>query len=162
MKEAIPTEGCAESWNREAGGAIEKRHLPGRISNHIDYRSHSLTIYIQPKGKLKDGMTARDGTREEASANYYVRMEHGGGTEDYEIKGYMLIDIMPALLALDDDTLYALMYEYWDAVKYGLSIGAETKGRELFEAFAEGRVKKRKLRGREAYQVTVEPKASAA
>jgi hypothetical protein len=154
MTERIPREPLPETSNREAGPPIATRLLPGIIVGGVTYESHQLLVISRQYGALKpdkkESQTSYEG-------EYYVRMAHGAGIENYRADG-LLRRLMPTLLAFDDVILYQVLYEYWDAVHTALKIGEETKWNDVAEAFVEGRLKKKKRRGMSSYRVTIEPK----
>lgn len=105
----------------------------GRILDHIDYRSHYFRVVKAEIG------------------GYRLLVKHGGGQEEFGIGHGKRI--VTALLVLDSDTRYFTLHEIYRVhVEAGRS-AAETTAQKYREAFVNGTLVKRKIRGRDGYKV---------
>jgi len=108
----------------------------GRIINRIDYRSHYLRLVKAQFG------------------GYYILVKHGGGTERVSI-GYG--SRVPAIIAgLGSEDAYLLMYEMRDINAEAERRVSASTAATYRRAFAEGLLKKRKVRGSAAVKVWID------
>lgn len=150
--EAIP-EPRTEFYLRHSAPAHEIRNLPGLVINGVTYESHHITLYVARPGEMKNP-AAPDSLYD---LKIYVRMRHGGGTFFYEIDSHLVRSVIDSWLALDDAALYAMLYSFIDINDESRTTGAHLASHRLKKAFVEGRLKKRKQRGANSYEVWVEP-----
>jgi hypothetical protein len=88
---------------------------------------------------------------------YELLVRHGGGDERiHHLSG----PIIEPLLQLDSNACYWLLNAIYHAHADGKRLGSETTDRRWREAAAQGRVKTRKVRNRDAVTVTILPMAA--
>ena len=103
---------------------------PGRIlrgsetGGGVDCRSHSFKVVKPEFGR------------------YLLRVRHGGGDEEIELD-YSKRSV-DALSKLDSDSRYWLLHAFFDVAHKAEKEARETTRREYAQAFAEGRLKKRR------------------
>jgi len=90
-----------------------------------------------------------------------LRVKHGAGEESVLI-GYPGEPIIHALAALDSDARFAVLHALREQRNEGTQDGRNAVRAEYAQAFVDGRLKKRKVRGEARVRVWVEPKARAA
>ena len=131
-----------DSWRAPSvpDGHIIVFDEPGRILGHTDFSSHYFRC-----------------TRGEASS-LTLRVKHGAGEQSVDL-GYAYRGVEQALAKLGSDDRYRLLYALYVAHRDSAEQTRRTTVREYQIAFAEGRLKKRKLRGRNDVKVWVEPPA---
>ena len=120
-------------------------HEPGRILPRLgsggacalDCRSHSFKV-IKPQ-----------------LGGYALLVRHGGGDESVDL-GYSP-RILNALLPLDSDSRYWLLHTFLDVFHKTQSETRDRTASEYRRAFASGRLKKRKMPGRDTCKVWIEP-----
>lgn len=109
----------------------------GRVLD-CDYRSHWFML-VKPQ-----------------FGQYTLLVHHGAGQEriavDYNER------IVNILGSLNTHQRYLLLHLFFNIHSYATRAASESTARELKNAFAEGRLKKRKVRGQSAYKITVEAK----
>ena len=108
----------------------------GRILGNTCYRSHWMAL---DKGE---------------HGGYFLTVKHGGGEEHFQIAySKRLVD---ALAALDSDARYFILHQFL-RIKQDAERAAQDKtANDYKRAFAEGRLRKRKLRGQDAVKVWVD------
>jgi len=117
----------------------------GRSLDNTNYQSHWLMLVSQQYG------------------GYSLLVHHGGGQERINL-GYLHVfrgipsRIIQAMGQMDTDTRYLMLYTFYDIHTDTRRSEQAKVTAELKTAFAEGRLKKRKVRGQAAYKVTVEQK----
>lgn len=148
-----------ETFVRHVAPAFEERVLPGFVVNGVTYESHHITLYIARAGAVKEGKTRH---HTETEVDLYMRMRHGGGTEYYAMDCHLLELHVDSILALDDRTLYAMLYFAWDVRDKAITYGAERASDCFRQAFVEGRLKRRKIPGQNRFKVWIEPERETA
>ena len=117
----------------------------GRSLDNTNYKSHWFMLVSQRFG------------------GYALLVKHGGGQERINL-GYLCFfrkghpRIIDAMKVMDTDALYLMLYTFYDIHTDTRRSEQAKVTAELKTAFAEGRLKKRKVRGQAAYKVTVEQK----
>ena len=90
----------------------------------------------------------------------YILMSHGAGREVWRIPDfYDGGDLKAHILAMPERLQYALLMTLFKMGGDAMAQGADTTRRELYQAFADGRLKKRKQWGSNTYRVSVEATA---
>ena len=116
----------------------------GRVFDHVDYRSHWFRLV---KGEF---------------GGWWIRVKHGGGEEEFMIdhggSSPERNRIVAALRPLDSDTRYYILHKIFNVYKDAILGAAKVTAEKYGRAFAEGRLKKRKARGRGEVKVWIEPK----
>jgi hypothetical protein len=115
---------------------------PGRVlvlkprgNYDVDYRSHYLRV---TKGEF---------------GGHMLRVRHGAGDESWRLD-----DTAVAVLRdMDSDARYFLLYAIMRANTDSARAARDATTREWRQATAEGRVRRRKVRGQSAYRVSIEP-----
>lgn len=143
-----------ETWAYHAAPAFEERYIPGMVYCGVDYTSHRITIYVARDGKMKEGHKR---TPSDSGCSVYFKMHHGGGIELYQVRKHIAEACIDEWLKLPDVALYAVFMALYDAAQEARTTGAHLASHRLKKAFVEGRLKKRKQRGANAYEVWVEP-----
>jgi len=95
-------------------------------------------------------------TRSTVTRAYFLRVKHGGGEESilFAHEGDPLVKIAAAL---DSDGRFFLFAELMRVYNDGKERGERETARTYVNAFAQGRLKKRKARGQNVYRVHIEP-----
>jgi hypothetical protein len=103
-----------------------------------DYQSHSIRLAVRAETRLGD----RPG-------DLYILMQHGGGREVLRIPTfYDHGEFREALLAMPEAVQYATLYTMYEiASQAGAQRAGETR-REWGEAFLDGRIRRKRSRGR--------------
>lgn len=137
-----------EDWGREAwrapplaDGDTLTFDEPGRIIGRIDYRSHYFRV-------------VKSGTR------FFLMVKHGLGVERHDLSVNSAI-LIQGLERLPADERYIALHALYDLPARAKREGAEKSAREYSEAFAEGRLKKRKQRNQNRARVWIEPNEKA-
>ena len=85
-------------------------------------------------------------------------VKHGGGEERINLFSAGRYRIPESLSLLDSDARYLLLFQLY-RIHTEARRSAEEKARaEMKQAFVEGRLKKRKVKGQNAYKVQIEPR----
>lgn len=133
-----------EAWRQPTIGADEELLYsePGRVLRNgpfggTDCRSHSFAV-VKPK-----------------FGNYFLLVKHGGGEESVDL-GYSK-RIVAALEPLDSDTRYWLLHVLLDVRHRAQTETRDRVASEYRRAFVAGTLKKRKMPGRDAVKVWIEP-----
>jgi len=136
----------AENWGAEPWRAPDT--LPddslifsecGRIIGKIDFRSHYLRLVVS---------TGR---------SYYLLVKHGAGQERISLGyGYRMDPVVKAMASMEPDALYLTMYTMLQLHSEGSRDAAAVTAARYRVAFAQGKLKKRKQRGGDAYKVWIE------
>ena len=149
------------TWAHHEGPPAIVRTLPGIVigppGSRVTYECYTLAIHELHAGDITADALERGFTQERFRIDYYVHMRHGGGDEYFAISDFVA-EQMPAFYALSDRALYTLIYGLWQGVTVGYRVGCETEHAELLDAFADGRVKVRKVRNQSTKRVTIEPR----
>lgn len=120
----------------------------GRVLDHTDYRSHWFVLVKAQFG------------------GYYLLVKHGGGQERINL-GYLCFfrkghpRVIDAMKVMDTDDRYLMLHTFYDIHKDSRRAERAKVTHELTQAFVEGRLKKRKIKGQSAYKVRVEPRQEA-
>lgn len=130
----------AENWRAPEVPANETIIFdePGRVLNRVDFTSHHFRV-----------------TREGDSL-FRLRVRHGAGDEVVPL-GYGYRGVAAALAMLDSDSRYQMLYALHAVRREGRDEGRATTRGQYVRAFADGRLKKRKVRGRAEVKVWIEP-----
>jgi len=90
-----------------------------------------------------------------------LRVRHGGG-EEYTDLGYPNPQNLAAFAALDSDGRFILFHMLRSVHDDGATLAASKTRRVYVQAFTDGRLKKRKVRGQAEVRVWIEPERSTA
>lgn len=128
----------AEPWRApkpaEGETVIYSEH--GRVLDNTCYRSHWFMLI------------------REAYGGYAVLVRHGAGEERVRIWSKRIV---AALEHVDSDARYYLLHTIFTTWKQGREQGYSAAALEHKQAMAEGRLKCRKVRGRDEVKVWIEP-----
>ena len=97
---------------------------------------------------------------EEPYQTLILLVKHGGGQERIRL-GYhsrYWKQVSQSMQAMDSDKRYLMLYALYDLYKDTKRREQARASAEIKLAFVEGRLKKRKIKGQNAYKVTVERK----
>lgn len=114
----------------------------GRVLDKTDYRSHWLMLVEEPYQTLT------------------LLVKHGGGQERIRL-GYHTRywkQVAQSMQPMDSDGRYLMLYALYRLYRETRRQAEDRVRAEMKLAFVEGRLKKRKVRGQNAYKVTVERK----
>jgi hypothetical protein len=89
-------------------------------------------------------------------SSVYLLVRHGGSDESFRLSTTK--SLLDSLAALDSTTRYWFLNAIYHTYSDGKKTGTEKTNNYWRTAAAEGRIKTRKLRGRNAVKVSVEPK----
>lgn len=135
------------------------RHLPGRVHGNICYRAYDVTLTVQTNTAwTADSRFNASGT---GGTGIYVTYRTGLGTQYFEVRSYALRAQIHALTALGDDALHAFLVSMVKAQVEGAGYGYQAAEHAYQEAFLDGRLKRRKVRGTNRYRVEVQEPAKA-
>lgn len=130
--------------------------LPGFVENGVTYKSHTFTVHF---GRRNGGIVYwKEGEdKVERVQEAIIRVRHGGGHEAWRVSHMLAVALDGMLKAgLEREAFYmcwAAAEIYRDCIQYGLQM----KKGELYKAFVEGRLKKRKTRGSNGHTVWILP-----
>ena len=110
----------------------------GRVLDNVCYRAYYFRI-------VKAGF-----------GGYYLLVKHGGGQERLHI-GYR-DRFIESLRQMDSDNRYFMIFTLYDTAKKARRDGETETASAYRMAHAEGRLKKRKLPGRDAFKIWIERK----
>lgn len=120
---------------------------PGRVlpsgQYKVCYRSHWFKIVKAQYG------------------GYFLLVRHGGGQERIKLK-YSWDMLAGTFESLDSDSRYLLMWQFMDLSHDAAHEARAATAAHYREAFAEGRLTKRKIRGHNSYRITVAPRITQA
>jgi hypothetical protein len=123
--------------------ARESRVFLRASGNGTCYGSHVIKL-ARRKGGRPNG-------------DLYILVHHGGGREVWQIPDFYDGGAMvAALIAMPEREQYALLYTIAKMAKNSHSQGADESAKRYKQAFVDGRLKKQKLRGVNAYKVRIE------
>ncbi len=129
----------AEPWRQpkieEGDALIFSEH--GRVLDNTCYRSHWFCVVKAQHG------------------GYFLLVKHGGGEERFQI-GWSN-RIASALVPLDSDSRYLLLYTLYHAHSTAKREARENTSATYNKAFVDGRLKKRKFPARGITKVWIEP-----
>lgn len=132
----------AEEWRQpvpdEGDEVIYSEH--GRIAFNTDFRSHSYKL-------VKNGNSL------------YLLVRHGGGDERHKISWRPLY--AETLAPLSSDYRYLAMDTLLDLIHEARKAAVGATSAHFRKAFAEGRLKKRKMPGRNACKIWIESERAA-
>lgn len=111
---------------------------PGRIANNIDFSSHYFRC-----------------TRSGHYGPLVLHVKHGGGEESVKL-GYGHTGTEATLAALDSDARYLMLHQLYSVARDARTAATERTSYAYKVAFAEGRLKKRKLPRQNQTKVWVE------
>lgn len=136
-----------QNWGAEAfrepplmEGDTLLREECGRIIGRVDYRSHYFRLVAAQFG------------------GNAIIVRHGGGVERINI-GYEYNRLAAIICSIDSENAYLMMHGLYRIHKDAARNASENTALEYKTAFAEGRLKKRKVRGASAFKVWIEPKS---
>lgn len=104
------------------------RILPDGGNHNIDYRSHWFCV------------TKRQ------YAGFNLLVKHGGGEERISLTSYNT-NLIETLRGLDSDSRYRMLHTFFDLYHAGQAHGTDETAKRYRTAFANGTLKKRKVRG---------------
>lgn len=139
--------------------------MPNPIRVHETYTFKPPDTALQLNGFVRSGVTyeshtffvdfGKQGYRSGPDATIYVH--HGGGWESIHVR-HMIAMALQSLIAFGDQTsAFFLCWETFEQVQNAYKAGAHDASDRFRKAFIDGRLKKRKVRGREAAKVWIEP-----
>jgi hypothetical protein len=113
------------------------RNLPGMVIGSVTYESYNLSLVTEGCAKVS------------------LLVRHGGGQESIYLRtpGRYLRDLIPTLPAQD---AFMLLFTVREAFQAGKQQGINQTADEFKQAFIEGRLKKRKLRGQNRVKIWIE------
>lgn len=114
-------------------GRVVKAHTYGHDRDGIDYRSHYFRI-VKRHGAC------------------YLLVKHGGGQEGFRLDYRAAQFFAP----LDSTERYLLMHTFYNTHAHARRSATRETAETYQRAFAEGRLKKRKVRGTETVKVWIE------
>lgn len=139
--------------------------MPSPIRVHETYTFEPPATAVRLKGFVREGVTyeshtffvdfGKAGSRTGPDATLYVR--HGGGWESLNVRHMTSMALKSLLDAGDTTSAFFLCWELFEQVGNAFTAGARDASERFRKAFIDGRLKKRKLRNREAAQVWIEP-----
>lgn len=119
-------------------GRVHDRKASGG-SYDVCYRSHWYRV-----------------TQDEVTGAYALHVRHGGGEERSHLC-HRADPLAAALAALESDARYFVLHALYERKQDGAKEAADRTTRAYCEAFVSGRLKKRKRRGTDTYDVRIEP-----
>jgi hypothetical protein len=113
------------------------RILPDGGTHNVDYRSHWFCVV---KGKW---------------GGWWLLVKHGGGEERLELTLYNA-NMINAIDSLPSDDRYRVLHTLYEMYHDGHRQGYATAEQRYRRAFVDGRLRKRKVSGRDAVKVWIE------
>jgi hypothetical protein len=89
-----------------------------------------------------------------------IYVQHGGGEEHLVLSYGWERGLLDAVLAMPSDARFKLLWELMDIHRDARKQGKEAEWNEVQRAFIDGRLHKRKMPGRSAYKVWIDPPTS--
>jgi hypothetical protein len=128
-----------EAWRAPTlqEGDVEIFSEPGRIAFNVDYRSHWFKLV-----QVRCGW-------------YYLLVQHGGGEERHKLATKP--QFVETLACLSSDLRYLTLHNYLNIIHEAQSVARYNAIDEYRKAFVDGRLKKRKMPGRDVCKVWIEP-----
>jgi hypothetical protein len=120
-------------------GRVVKAHTYGHDNNGIDYRSHYFSIVKKRFGGC------------------WLLVHHGGGQEQFQLD-HSVGRVRLFFESLDSTQRYLLMHAFYNVHSCAREVAASETAATYRKAFVDGRLKKRKNRGRDTVKVWIEPK----
>ncbi len=115
---------------------------PGRVLDNVCYRAYCFRVHKPEFG------------------DFTLSVKHGAGEESWRLEWNKRL--VAALGNMDSDTRFITLHALMRAHNESERRTAEQVRSNLYQAFAEGRLVKRKVRGQSAYKIEVKPKLVAA
>lgn len=138
------------------------------INRHETYTFKAPEMAIELKGFVENGVTyeshtfyvdfGKSGSRTGPDATLYVR--HGGGWESVSVRHMTATALKSLLDAGNTRAAFFLCWEMFEQVRNAYTRGITETSAHFKKAFVDGRLRKRKIRGRDAAQVWIEPETS--
>lgn len=119
----------------EPGRVLDLKAEGGKYN--VDYRSHSFRVFASEVGSIT------------------LAVKHGGGQERWHV-GSENAPLLHALARLSSDERYFTLYAIMEAHTRSAQMGYARACGEYESAFIEGRLKKRKERGKNQVRVWIE------
>lgn len=113
----------------------------GRIAFNIDYRSHWFTLVKQQFG------------------GHVLLVSHGAGEEAIQLPRCRFEQVVDVLAGLSSDLRYLMLHQLFNIHRDGRTLGRVGVECIYKKAFADGRLKKRKVRGANKVKVWIEADA---
>lgn len=137
------------------GDAPFVRVLEGRVHGRICYRHCRIVVTVLTNSAWQ--ADPRSNTIGGDSLKMaYLSFTTGLGTQHFEIHQYALMAHLTALMALPDDVLHAFLLAIVEAQMDGAGRGYQEASEQYKQAFVDGRLKKRKVRGANILKVVIE------
>ena len=127
------------------GGIQRSLEMPGFVEGNVTYESHRFWLHFYGKARMGGAL---------------IVVNHGGGWEVWGAD-YRLAE---TLARYGDDTrgLFHLCWVLREISEEAEKAGAAKASQRYRKAFVDGRLKKRKMPGRDAVKVWIEPEATPA
>jgi|SRR5690606_24006815 len=131
---------------------VETRDLPGFVHDRVTYESHHFWIHFCRYPRRKPNINPDD----ERFSSVLIRVHHGGGWEVW--RGDRMLAAALHLYGDDDIGAFWMCWSLIDIATSARSAGRQESAVEYRQAFADGRLKKRKLPRRSEVKIWIEPK----
>lgn len=128
------------------------RSLPGFVFKNTTYESHHF--WIDFHGYKRDDESTAPEWQMDFSRQVIIRVRHGGGWEVWR-GDYFLARILARIP--DDMAAFWLCWHAIDNHRNAYDAGVRDASASYQKAFVDGRLKKRKMPGRDAMKVWIEP-----
>lgn len=140
---AAPLHQEGEGWKAAFGDkARESRIFRRKSGNGTDYSSHAIKL-------------ARGG---EFDSNLYLLVQHGGGREVWRVPSFFDGgDLEAHILAMPERLQYALLYTLYSLARNARREAQAQTLQEWAQAFADGRIRKRRATSTRAARVEIIP-----
>lgn len=144
------------SWKGVAyrGDEAIVRRLAGRIHNNVCYRHADIVLTLLENHAIRAALPDRKDGRE--PAQFYVSYTTGLGTQHFEVGCYALQGQFRAIMGMPDDVAHGLVLSLVQAQLDGAGYGHAEAASTYTQAFVNGTLRKRKVRGGDRVKVWIE------
>ncbi len=138
-----------------AGDEPVVRELIGRVHGATSYRSDDLRVSIQRNSAFK-GSGSYNSVFSFDIERVYITYRDDRGTRHFEVSCSALRAQIGAIMALNDDAAHAVLICIVQAQLGGAGYGYQNARHDYERAYADGRLRKKKLRGTDSYSIYIE------
>lgn len=132
------------------------RKLAGRAHGAANFRADDLQLSIQRNSAFR-GSENYNSIFSFDAERIYLTHHAERGTQHFEVSCPALREQIAAVMALNDDAAHAVLICIIQAQLGGAGYGYQHARRDYERAFADGRLRKKKLRGTDSYSIHIEP-----
>lgn len=139
-----------------------------RIENYNDYEvmatplaNRDDRVWDAGHNKVTTDSYSLSIGKEKVTKKPYILVTHGAGSEAIAIESsYCSLPVLLELARSNERACYGLLFTIYQTASYSRRAGADEATQTYRRAFADGTLKKRKMRGSGAVKVWIEDKAA--